>query len=259
MNYGRRIDRPDYGDLNPFIYFIDRYTYQVGNPDLKPQFSHNMELSHTYNSFLTTTLNYSNTKDIIQEVLEQNEATNETFIRKANIANQRNLGIAVSINTPLQKWWTLSFYSNLYNNHFKGIVNDTNISIGNTTLLLNVNNQFKLGKGWSAELSGFYRSKGLESVIVIKPLGQVSAGFAKQILKTKGTVKLNVRDIFLTQVFEGYSRYSNIDARFKNSRDSRVVNLSFTYRFGKMNNNSGQRKRGGASEEESRVKSGGGN
>jgi iron complex outermembrane receptor protein len=259
VNYGRRIDRPDYGDLNPFIYFIDRYTYQVGNPDLKPQFSHNVELSHTYNSFLTTTLNYSNTKDIIQEVLEQNEATNETFIRKANIANQRNLGIAVSINTPLQKWWTLSFYSNLYNNHFKGIVNDTNISIGNTTLLLNVNNQFKLGKGWSAELSGFYRSKGLESVIVIKPLGQVSAGFAKQILKTKGTVKLNVRDIFLTQVFEGYSRYSNIDARFKNSRDSRVVNLSFTYRFGKMNNNGGQRKRGGASEEESRVKSGGGN
>jgi outer membrane receptor protein involved in Fe transport len=91
INYGRRINRPDYGDLNPFIHFLDQYTFEQGNPNLKPQFSHNIELSHTYGGFLTTTLNYSITNDIIQQVLEQNEATNETYIKKANIANLTRL------------------------------------------------------------------------------------------------------------------------------------------------------------------------
>ncbi len=76
LNYGRRIRRPDYQSLNPFINFIDRYTYSRGNPNLKPQFSHNVELSHSYQSFLTTTLNYSRTTDIIQNVLEQIEEKN---------------------------------------------------------------------------------------------------------------------------------------------------------------------------------------
>jgi iron complex outermembrane recepter protein len=48
LNYGRRVRRPDYQSLNPFIRFIDRYTYSQGNPDLKPQLSDNIELSHTY-------------------------------------------------------------------------------------------------------------------------------------------------------------------------------------------------------------------
>src|SRR5204863_6304734 len=96
LNYGRRINRPDYGDLNPFVHFLDRYTYEQGNPDLKPQFSHNIELTHTYNGFLNTTLNYSRTTDIIQQVLEQNTSTNETFIKKANIASQNQIGLSIS-------------------------------------------------------------------------------------------------------------------------------------------------------------------
>jgi outer membrane receptor protein involved in Fe transport len=86
LNYGRRIRRPNYESLNPFIEFLDRYTYQQGNPNLRPQFSHNIELSHTFKGFLTTTLNYTQTNDIIQQVIEQNHATNETFVKQANIA-----------------------------------------------------------------------------------------------------------------------------------------------------------------------------
>ena len=51
LNYGRRIRRPNYESLNPFIRFLDRYTYMQGNPNLKPQFSHNLEGSHTYKNF----------------------------------------------------------------------------------------------------------------------------------------------------------------------------------------------------------------
>jgi len=257
LNYGRRINRPDYEDLNPFIHFLDRYTFEQGNPDLKPQFSHNIELSHTYNGFLTTTLNYSVTNDIIQQVIEQHEATNETFIKKANIATRNQYGIAVSAFKQINKWWSGNIYANASNNRFKGIVNNENISIGITMFMMQVQQQFKWGKGWSAELSGFYRSKGLEGVIFIKPITQVNAGFSKQIFKNKATVRLNVKDIFAGSVFKGYSKYSNVDAQFKDINDSRAVSLGFTWRFnkGKLKANSG-RKEGGATDEQERVKTG---
>lgn len=257
INYGRRINRPDYGDLNPFIHFLDRYTFEQGNPDLKPQFSHNIELSHTYGGFLTSTLNYSHTTDIIQQVIEQREATNETFIKKANIATQNQFGLAVSGFKQFKKWWSGSVYANVSNNRFRGIVNNENISVGITMFMTQIQQQFKWGKGWGAEVSGFYRSKGLEGVIFIEPITQVAAGFSKQVMKGKGTVKLNFNDIFRGSIFRGYSKYGTVDARFKDINDQRSVGLSFTWRFnkGKLKANGGRRE-GGASDEQNRVKAG---
>jgi hypothetical protein len=258
INYGRRINRPDYGDLNPFIHFIDRYTFEQGNPNLQPQFSHNIELSHTYKGFLTTTLNYTSTNDIIQTVLEQNEATNETFIKKANIASLHQVGLSISAYKQINKWWSGNVYVNVYDNHFKGVVNKDPISIGLTGFMTQLQQQFKWGKGWGAEVSGFYRSKSVEGVLFIQPIMQVNAGFSKQIMKDKASVRLNVRDIFAGGVFKGYSKYGTVDAQFRNVNDSRAVSLSFTYRFNKGKLKAGNnRKNGGADDEQNRVKAGG--
>ena len=257
INYGRRIKRPDYEDMNPFVHFLDRYTFEQGNPNISPQFSHNIELSHTYKGFLTTTVNYTATNNIIQQVLEQNDQTNETFIKKANIASAKQIGLAVTANKSITKWWSGNIYANVYNNHFKGLVNNEQISIGVTAFMAQLQHQFKLGKGWAAELSGFYRSKGLEGVIYIKPIAQVNAGVSKQVLKNKGSIRLNVRDIFAGGVFKGYSKYGTVDATFKNVNDSRAVSLTFTYRFNKGKLKAGSSKKaGGASDEQNRVKSG---
>lgn len=257
INYGRRINRPDYEDLNPFIHFLDRYTFEQGNPDLRPQFSHNIELTHTYNGFLNTTLNYSTTKDIIQQVIEQNESTNETYIKKSNIASMHQFGLSVSAYKDITKWWSGNIYVNAYNNHFKGIVNNDSISIGITGMMMQLQQQFKWGKGWGAELSGFYRTKGLEGVIFVEPIKQVNVGFSKQVLKNKGSIRLNFRDIFAGSVFKGYSRYSNVDAQFRNVNDSRSVNISFTWRFnrGKLKA-TGPRREGSATDEQNRVRTG---
>lgn len=257
INYGRRIERPDYADLNPFVHFLDRYTFEQGNPNLSAQFAHNIELSHTYKGFLTSTVNYTKTTDIIQMVLEQNDLTNETFVKKANIASSEQIGLAITANKSITKWWSGNVYANVYNNHFKGVVGAEPISIGVTSFMVQLQQQFKFNKGWAAELSGFYRSKGLEGVIYIKPIAQVNAGISKQVLKNKGSIRLNVRDIFAGGVFKGYSKYGTVDANFKNVNDSRAVSLTFSYRFnkGKLKASSGKRN-SGASEEQNRVKSG---
>lgn len=260
-NYGRRINRPDYEDLNPFILFLDRYTFEQGNPNLQPQFSHNMELSHTYKGFLTTTLNYTKTTDIITEVLEQNSDANETFVKKSNIASQRQYGIAVSAGGNLAKWWTANVYANVYNNHYSGIVNGDQINTGTTTGQFNISNQVKFAKTWTAEAGGFYRTPGIEGVFKINGFGLMNIGLSKQIMKGKGTVRMSVRDILYTQKINGEIRFGNIDAAFQQKRDSRVVNLNFSYRFSKGKVANGQKRKnvGGAGEEQNRVKTGGEN
>ena len=261
LNYGRRIERPDYEDLNPFILFLDRYTFQQGNPNLRPQFAHNIEFTHTYKGFLNTTLNYTRTTDIINDVLEQNTDRNETYVKKDNIAKQRQFGISISAGGELTKWWSANVWTNVYNNRFEGIVNGDHVEISATTGQANISNQFKIGKTVNAELSGYYNTGGVEGVFRIKNFGMVNMGISKQVLKGKGSVRISARDVLYTQKIKGDIKYSNIDAAFQQHRDSRQISLGFTYRFakGKTGGNGQKRKTGGAGDEQSRVKTGGDN
>ena len=255
INYGRRIDRPAYQDLNPFLFFLDQYTYQAGNPYLLPQYTDNVELSHTYKGFLTTTLNYSYTKDFFSETFEQDG--HATIIRQGNIGSRQNAGIAVSANVPVRKWWTAILYTNLNYNKFTGFLYGEQLSVDITTLLLNVTNQFTFAHGWGGEVSGFYQTKSAEGQAIVDPLGQVNMAITKKVLKEKGNVKLGVRDIFYTMKPHGYINFQQTEATFSNQRDSRQVTLSFTYRFGKPLKGSSGRNHSGAGDEQNRVKAGG--
>jgi hypothetical protein len=251
LSYGRRIDRPNYQDLNPFKLFLDQYTYMQGNPFLTPQFSHNIELSHNYKGQLNTSVNYTRTTDIIAAVLIQNDTSRITFRTRRNLATRRNIGASISYNKPLTKYWTISAFTNVYNNYFQGVINDAPLSVDFTAFMININNQFRFNKGWSAELSGFYRSKGLEGgTLVTEPMGTFSLGASKQILKTKGTLRLSIRDPFYLQKFKGYTKFDNIDFDINSKNDTRQVSLAFNYRFGKNQNNIPQRKRTSASQDE---------
>jgi outer membrane receptor protein involved in Fe transport len=264
LNYGRRIDRPAYQDLNPFLFFLDKYTYQSGNPFIRPQYSDNIELSHTFKGFLTTTINYGYTSDFMTETFEQEQLPNgdesyATIVRQGNIGQRHTAGIAVSAQVPVKKWWTAIIYTNLNYNQFNGILNEERINVEATNLLVNINNQFRFNKGWSGEISGWYRTKGVEGQIMIDPVGQMSVGMAKQILKDKATLKLNVRDVFFTQVINGEINFQSTQATFRQLRDSRVATVTFTYRFGKPIKGVKARKSGGAGEEQNRVKIGNNN
>ncbi len=254
INVGRRIDRPAYQDLNPFLYFLDNYTYEAGNPFIKPQYTLNMELSHTYKGFLTTTINYSRTKDFMTETFEQQGYA--TIVREGNIGTRYNAGLSVSAQFDIKKWWSTVLYGNYNYNAFKGELYGEEVDIAASNFLLNVNNQFRFEKGWSAELSGFYRSKGVEGQIIIQPLGQLSAGISKQVLKGKGSIRLNVRDILYTNRAIGNIDFQRTRAYFENFRDSRVAGVTFNYRFGKPMKTQQNRKTGGAEDEQNRVKTG---
>jgi hypothetical protein len=198
------------------------------------------------------------------ETFEQAKSPNgdesfATIVRQGNIGHRHNAGIAVSAQVPVKKWWTAILYTNLNYSQFNGLLNDERINVEATNLLVNVNNQFKFKKGWTGEISGWYRTKGVEGQIMIDPLGQLSVGVAKAILKDKGTLKLNVRDLLYTQKVNGSINFQSTEATFFQVRDSRVATFTFTYRFGKPIKGTKSRKTGGAGDEQNRVKIGNNN
>ncbi|RYD93233.1 MAG: TonB-dependent receptor, partial [Sphingobacteriales bacterium] len=257
LSYSRRIVRPSYPDLNPFQRILDTFTYQQGNPYLTPQFSHNIELSHNFGGVVNTVLNYTRTDDIINDILKQVGTT--TFQTKENVASSRNIGLAVSINVPVKKWWFLNTYVNVYNNQFNGVISGEPLDVNMTAWMANMSQQFRTGKGWTLELSGFYRSTTQDAgIIVANPMGVVNFGVSKTILKNMGTLKLNVNDPFYIQKFSGYTRFHDINTDISSKWDNRRVALSFTWRFSKGQNAPQQRKRSSsAQDEQSRVGGGG--
>jgi hypothetical protein len=255
LSYGRRLDRPNYQDLNPFQRILDKYTFQQGNPYLTPQFTHNIELSHNFKGKLNTTLNYTYTNDIINDILKQKGDT--TFQVKENIATRRSVGIAVSYNAPVTKWWMTSLYVNGFNNHFNGFVNGRSLSVDVTSFMANMSQRFTFSKGWGAEVNGFYRSKSQEGgLIVADPMGVLSFGASKTVLKNKGTIKLNVSDPFYLQKFHGYTKFGEIDADISSRWDNRRVGLSFSYRFSKGQKVQQQRRSSASQEEQNRAGAG---
>jgi len=252
-SYGRRINRPNYQDLNPFTYFLDSLSYRKGNIYLRPQYTHNIELSHSFKGKYITTLNYNTTDDVISQVNKldpDNPESKIRFLTVDNVAKFRNIGISLTTPVTFAKWWSANIFTNVYNNHYWGMFDTTKIDLQFTSFMLNVTNNFNFGKGFSGEISGFYRHKSIGGLTKMEPIYQIGLGAQKQVIKGKGTVRLNVRDPFAWQKFEGVSKYGRIDGEFLARPDIRQVTATFTYRFGKAQQNQSPRRRNSASQDE---------
>ncbi|MFL5811465.1 MAG: TonB-dependent receptor domain-containing protein [Flavisolibacter sp.] len=251
LSYSRRITRPNYQSLNPFIYFLDSLTYMQGNPKLKPQFTHNIELSHAFKGKFITTLGYNNTNDVIAQIV--NREGLKSFLKSDNVAKFRNLSLSITAPFSLSKWWNVNFFTTIYNNHYTGTYKGTPIDVQATSFMGNLTNTFIVTKTFTAELSGFYRHKGVDQLTVMQPIYQMSIGLQKQIIKGKGTLRFNIRDPFAWQKFEGHTKYAFIDGGFLARPDIRQVTGSFTLRFGKQTQQQQRRRSNSSQDEQSRV------
>jgi len=250
LSYGRRITRPNYQDLNPFTYFLDSLSYRQGNPYLLPQFTNNVELSHTFKGKIITTLNYNNTTDVISQIFKQNSQTKIVYFTSDNVAKFINMGISITAPVTIAKWWNTNFFTNIYNNHYKGIYNTQPLDMSYTSFMVNITNTFTIKQGFSLELSGFYRGKGVDQLTINQPIYQISIGGQKNIFKNKATVRLNIRDPFAWQEYRGVTEYGNIYAKIQSKFDVRQVTANFTYRFGKNTQQPPQRRRNNATQDE---------
>lgn len=254
---GRRIDRPPFQKLNPFSSIINKYTYQQGNPLILPQYTWNLEMSYLFRQLLNIGISYNYTNDYFSQIFypSTNNGVSTIIYSDGNVGQVQIFGLTVGTQLSPTKWWSLGSQANFTHKKLKGTLwklYSADISQFN----VNINNQFRFRKGWAAELSGFYIGKSQNDLQeVLDPTGQVSAGFSKQILKNKGTLKFTFRDIFYTQVMAGLTHFETVNEYFSFKRDTRVATISFTYRFGKALKQTVKRSNG-AEEEMNRVGNG---
>jgi hypothetical protein len=258
FSYSRRIDRPDYGSLNPFISFVDLYSYRFGNPFLKPQYTNAFEVSYSFKKTLHVSLGYSHTSDVISDVLLLDTAKKTIFISKENLATQDSYNL--NVNYPIQvfKWWNSSNNATTYYNKFKTPdVGGSPFESGRVAFNLNTTQTFTLSRTTTVELSGYYQSKQIYGTIVIDPQYGIDLGIKQSFLSKKLDIKFAANDIFKLQKSRITSALASQNYVVNERWESQVFRLTAVYRFG-SNDIKGARQRSGSSAaEESRVKSGG--
>ncbi len=232
LSIGRRIDRPIFQNLNPFLSIVNKYTYVTGNPYIQPQYTWNFELSHQYKSWLTTTVSYSDIKNYFSQIFLNGATKDIILYTQGNVGHTNILGVSASVVLSPLSWWSLTGQAVYNHKRLKGF-NGNTYTTGIDQLNLNMNNQFTIGP-YTAELSGFYTTRARNDVQeLLYPTGQLSAGISKPIFNKKATLKFTARDILYTNAMEGLTQFPNSTEYFILRRDSRVYTLALTYRFGK--------------------------
>lgn len=254
LSYSRRIDRPDYDDMNSFAYYLDTYTYQQGNPFLKPQYTNSYELSYTYKKTFNATLGYSRTSDVISEVLIQNDALAVTYDTKANLAVQNNYSLNLNLPFTFAKWWNSNTNATGFYLGIKSDLAHSYLNAGQFAMNLNSNQTFTITKTLRAEASINYQSALTAGIFHIRSQYSIDGGVSKSFYNKRANLKLSMSDIFNTRKQSLTSLYGNVNLNINQKNETQVARLTFTYNFG-SNKFAARKHTTGAEDEKNRVKS----
>lgn len=213
-------------------------------------------MTHQYKQLLTTSISYSTIKNYFSQLFLADTAKGILLYSQGNVGKTYTIGLSEALNLSPTDWWSVTMQATYTYKRLKGF-NGNNFTSNINQLNLSANNQFKLGKTYTAELSGFYTTRARNDVQeLLYPTGQMSAGISRPVLNKKGTLRFTARDIFHTNAMEGFTSFPNATEYFIIHRDTRVYTVSFTYRFGKTYKTT-KRTDGSATEEMERVGTGG--
>lgn len=253
FNYGRRIDRPYYKDLNPFISPLDKFTYYTGNPYLRPSFTNNAGITYSFGNYFTVALSTNYSDNQISETIEINNGI--YYSRPGNIGSTFQFVGSLESSQNITKWWTVTAYSEVNFSHYQSQLYTQTLNARGTYWYININNSFNLGKGWYTDFSGEYISNITETQFVIGDFGHLSCGLHKKLLKEKGSLKIAVNDLLHSNITRGtINNLSQTTAGWHSVRDTRIASATFSYRFGKTKFARQRHTSTGSEEEQKRVK-----
>jgi ferric enterobactin receptor len=259
LSYSRRINRPNFFQLIPFIDYTDKLNITKGNPALVPEFTQSLELSYlktfTGNSTFLGSLYYKHTNNLITRYLDKeidpltnSEDLINTYI---NANSSYSAGGELTAQNYLTRWWDISTNINIYNSQIK---TDSNSQPALWSWFAKFNSNFKLPSDITMQLTATYQSKTnlpvntnqgfggpafgqsqSSSQGYISPSWGVDIAVKKTFLKSKAlSATLSVNDIFRTRVSNQYSYSDYFVQHYNRLKDPQMIRLNFAYRFGKI-------------------------
>lgn len=255
FSYSRRIDRPSYDALNPFIYYLDEYTYNKGNPFLNPQYTNNFEISYTLMQKYLLSVNYSQVNDVITEVVLPDDERKALFQTNANLS--KNVSYGANLNIPVKpfKWWDMNNNLNVFHLIFESDnLAGQDLRTGKTSFQFKMQNTFIIVPGLTAELSGSYESPLDYGTLSIGSRYFVDMGLSKSLFNKRASLKLAMSDVFNTNENNITSAYPGLDYDLYQKNDTQLGRISFSYRFGKNEIKPARRRSTGTESEQGRMK-----
>lgn len=248
VSYGRRIGRPDYEQLNPFVFYIDQYTTQSGNPFLQPEFTHAFGLTFLYEQQPLLQIGYDRTSSAIADLITQDDENNLTNLRNENYDRSETFYLGTGAPLNFGKWAEGMLQVFAFYNHFQTELPGEDLDKAQLSTYCGLNQTFNLPMDFKLGLDAFYQTPVVFGVFEVKSNYGIDLALSKKFLDDQLQVTVGASDIFHTNRSDVIIRQGTIDSYAEQEWDTQRLKLSLRYNFGNNNKISGKQKDRGPEE-----------
>jgi hypothetical protein len=232
FSYSRRIGRPDYLSLNPYYQYIDAYTLETGNPALKPQYYHSLQLSYIYKSALNLSLYGYLYKDGFTQVIDYQREQNYNITYQANAANGNRFGFSASMPYQPVTWWTVQLSLDAYLSNEKSDIENFAYSGTGWGYDINFYQNIDLRGDWKFSMNGFYTGRSTSPNGFSIATYDFSLSAKKSLLNKKLLLATGCSNILKKSLYNHTTKVNNVSTDWTNRWETRRFYLQLTFYFG---------------------------
>ncbi|MDF2435873.1 MAG: hypothetical protein K0Q95_249 [Bacteroidota bacterium] len=231
--YSYRIRRPHYGMLNPVRQFNDQLSLTEGNPEIRPQFSHNFTVDYNFNEFITLSAGHDETKDFTFWYMYTPDSSRVNVETFTNLPRFTNSYISLSAQKRI-KWYRFQTYMVVTRQAFEGKLIGQDVSSQTTQFYFNLNQEFYLPKDFKLQIWAGRGTAFRHGPQLYHPQGAIHISVNKTFLNQKLDLTFGLYDVLYSDYFSQTTTYSNQNFFMRDRWDSRRIRFVINYRFGKM-------------------------
>lgn len=243
FNFKRSIQRPNYSNLNPFVYYLNDNTIVTGNPSLKPVITNAVSVNASINDRFTFTVYYKKYENNIFELPLQDNSENIIVYTPLNISSTEEIGFDFETNLNITERWFLYFGTSTYNYRDTGTISGTTLQRDRWANFSNLTSNLSLlkDKSLTASLSIYYLGKNIQGFQIVNTRWDTFLTVSKTLFKDKGSISLSFSDLINKQDFSRSLNFLDQSSNIFNDIDSRYITLGFRYKFGNTKLSSNER------------------
>ncbi|MEM6813242.1 MAG: outer membrane beta-barrel family protein [Bacteroidota bacterium] len=255
LSYSRRITRPTFNDLAPFVIFVDPNTFFAGNPALQPAFSNSLKFDVNYRSLLLS-LQYSMENESIAGYQERlDDTVNRLFFETVNLDNTNIFTVTLGLPLTVTNWWKIQNNVTYLNTKVSNIFDGSEFKVQQHTFNLNNTHSFLLTENLSSEINLNYFGPSLFGFVKYDEIFRMDIGIQKDFGDKWGTLTFNINDLWDSFFYTGGTSIPEQNLSTNNlwDRSNRTFSLTYTNFFGNNKLKSERKRKTGAEEEKKRI------